>query len=136
MLFNDFLIQDTYLVVRLMFGKAGKRSLFIHQAKRIQVDAIDDSVISNSALDYVIVRPRFQSVPAINDEMKPIPIICRKEQIAILLNGRLSVKLIEIQYARFLARICLTSSLLFGLFPQICQIEAQAEIQIWSTEIT
>ena len=119
-----------------MFGNAGKRRLFIHQAKRIQVDAIDDSVISNSALDYVIVRPRLQSVPAINDEMKPIPIICRKEQIAILLNGRLSVKLIEIQYARFLARISLTSSPLFGLFPQICQIEAQAEIQIWSTEIT
>lgn len=72
-----------------MLRKAGKSRFLIHQTQRIKVNSIDDTVIGSAALDNIIIGPGLQPIPAVNDKMEPVPVACRKKQIAKLLNDRL-----------------------------------------------
>ena len=64
-----------------MFGKAGKSRLFIHQAKRIQVDCIDDAIISVASLNNVIVSPGFLAVPSSPSKKALVEIQVRPAEI-------------------------------------------------------
>lgn len=84
MLVNDFLIDNTNLIVRLVIAQALESFFCCYQIGRVELYRIENSIVGYTAFYQIIFFPNLLFFPVCYDKIEPVSSIAVKDEYVIV----------------------------------------------------